>query len=384
MIDQTFLPIPQADPRSNYLAHKKEIDTAIQRVLEGGHYILGKETTYFEKEFSEYLGVNHAIGVGNGTDALELSLKACGVQPGDTVITVSHTAVATVVAIERCGAVPVLVDIDPLSFTMDPGQLEATLDLLQRSPDFQLRPPSVVIPVHLYGQPADMPTICNIARRFNLIVIEDVAQSHGAESGGRKAGSWGDLAGFSFYPTKNLGAIGDGGMVVTDVDEFRDNIHLLRQYGWKQRYISDVSGGNSRLDELQSAILRMKLLFLDQENDRRTEIASLYDRTLSAKIQHPTCRSDTKHVYHQYVIRTPKRNELRDYLNLHSIGTGIHYPQPIHLQPAYRNSLVYPCGLPVTEKIVGEILSLPIYPQLRDEQVEFVVDRINQWSDSIL
>ena len=376
------LSISQTDPKAGYLAHKEEIAAAVQRVLEGGRYILGEEVERFEEEYSRYLGLKCAIGVGNGTDALELALRAGGVALGDSVITVSHTAVATVAAIERCGAKPVLVDIDPVTYTMDPNHLEDTLRYIHGSRSPVPRLPSAVIPVHLYGHPAEMPAILEIARRYNLLVIEDCAQSHGASLNGRITGAWGDIAVFSFYPTKNLGAMGDGGMVLTDNPELAEKVQLLRQYGWKQRYISEVPGGNSRLDELQAAILRVKLCALDQENDRRREIAAVYARLLPESLHLPTVRPGVSHVYHQYVIRTPYRDELRRHLSENKIGTGIHYPLPVHLQPAYRDRFQHKGGLPVTEKIASEILSLPMYPQLQDAQVEHVAARINAWSES--
>ena len=266
--------IPQTDPRASYLEHKAEIDTAIQRVLDSGWYILGKEVDAFERAFAAYVGITHAIGVANGTDALELALRACGIGPGDLVFTVSHTAVATVAAIELVGATPVLVDIDPATYTLDPNCLEAAL---AHPPAGR---PKAVIPVHLYGQPADMPAILELVRRYDLYIIEDCAQSHGAKLAGRMTGSWGDIAAFSFYPTKNLGALGDGGMVVTKDHDLAEKVQLLRQYGWKKRYVSEYPGGNSRLDELQAAILHSKLPYLDLENHRRREIASQYSELL--------------------------------------------------------------------------------------------------------
>ncbi len=374
-------PIPQTDPKANYLAHKAEIDAAIQRVLDSGWYILGQEVKRFEDEFAGFIGVKHAVGVGNGTDALELALRACGVGPGDSVITVSHTAVATVAAIERCGATPILVDIDPATYTMDPNHLKDTLQGIKSFPSSVPRPPSAVIPVHLYGHPVDMPAILEIAHRYNLLVIEDCAQSHGASLNSRKTGAWGDIAAFSFYPTKNLGALGDGGMVITDDADLAEKVQLLRQYGWKQRYISEISGGNSRLDELQAAILRVKLCTLEQENERRREIAYRYDRLLSKSLHLPVVRSGANHAYHQYVIRTMHRDQLWEYLGQYNVGTGIHYPQPVHLQSAYKG-IITSGKLPFTEKAAQEVLSLPMYPQLQDKQVERVADLINAFCDT--
>src|SRR5688572_19253148 len=238
-----------SDPRRGYLAYRDEIDSAISRVLQGGMYILGSEVASFEREFAAYLGVAHAIGVASGTDALIVALKACGVGPGDSVITVSHTAVATVAAIELAGATPVLIDIDPDTFTLDASQLEGAIAAHPST--------RAVIPVHLYGHPADMPSILDAASRHDLYVIEDCAQAHGASLAGRMAGTWGHMAAFSFYPTKNLGALGDGGAVATNDPSIAERAAALRQYGWRTRYISDFPGMNSRLDEIQSAVLRV-------------------------------------------------------------------------------------------------------------------------------
>src|SRR5258708_7742541 len=262
--------IPPSDPAANYPAHKREIAPAIGAVLAGGSYILGPQVEAFEREFAAYLGVSHAIGVASGTDALHLALRACGVRPGDGVLTVSHTAVATVAAVELAGAAPVLVDIDPATFTLDCSALEAAVRT-----DWGVRL-KAIIAVHLYGHPANMPAVMDIAGRHGLHVIEDCAQSHGASIAGRKTGSWGHVAAFSFYPTKNLGALGDGGAVVTNDSAFADRLRSLREYGWRRRYISDEPGMNSRLDELQAAVLRVKLPYLDSENACRSKHAEAY------------------------------------------------------------------------------------------------------------
>lgn len=366
-IDRT-IEVPQTDPKAGYLAHQTEIDAAIHRVLDSGWYILGGEVKSFEKEFAAYVGVNHAIGVANGTNALELSLRACGIGPGDLVFTVSHTAVATVAAIELAGAIPVLVDIDPITYTMDTDCLEAAL---ARPPDGRLK---AIIPVHLYGHPADMPAILEIAKRHGLYVIEDCAQSHGATLDGRMTGAWGDIAAFSFYPTKNLGAMGDGGMVVTDNPALAERVRLLQQYGWRERYISDIPGDNSRLDELQAAILRVKLRHLDEENMRRQSLAETYNTILAgAGLALPALRSGATHVYHQYVVRLPHRDALRAYLQQTGrFWTLIHYPAPVHLQPAYQGRLPLVAPLPWTEQVAQQVLSLPMFPQLSDDQAHRV------------
>lgn len=363
--------VPQTDPKAGYLAHQAEIDAAIQRVLNSGWYIMGGEVDAFEEKFAAYIGVHHAIGVASGTDALELSLRACDVGSGDLVFTVSHTAVATVAAIELAGATPVLVDIDPVTYTMDPNCLE---DALARPPAGK---PKAVIPVHLYGHPADMPAILELAKRHGLYVIEDCAQSHGATLSDRRTGAWGDMAAFSFYPTKNLGALGDGGMVVTDDTALAEQVRLLRQYGWRERYISDTPGGNSRLDELQAAVLRVKLCFLDADNEKRRSIATLYsDHLQKVGLSCPLPSEKYGHIFHQYVVRTSRRDQLKAYLNTQGIGTNVHYPRAVHQQPAYSGRIPVSVPLTHTEKAVREILSLPMYPELTLEQSVFVLDAL--------
>jgi dTDP-4-amino-4,6-dideoxygalactose transaminase len=365
-----------ADPKANYLAHKDEIDQAIRRVLDSGWYILGREVAAFEEEFARYTGVRHAVAVASGTDALHLALRVCGIGPGDGVITVSHTAVATVAAVELAGAAPVLVDIDPTTFTMDPNRLE---EAIKQNSNGHVK---AIIPVHLYGHPADMPAIIELAQDYDLYVIEDCAQSHGAAIQGRKAGTWGHLAAYSFYPTKNLGALGDGGAVVTDDRELAERAQLLREYGWRERYISDFPGMNTRLDELQAAVLRVKLRYLDEENSQRREIARIYDDLLSAtSLVLSRARNDSDHVYHQYVIRSKHRDDLRNFLKANSIRTLIHYPRPVHLQPAYQGRVVLGrSGLQYTEQVCREILSLPMHPQMTDDQAARVSELITQWT----
>lgn len=361
------------NPKANYLAHKDEIDAAIARVLDSGWYILGQEVTAFENEFAAYIGVRFGIGVGSGTEALHLALRACGVGESDEVITVSHTAVATVAAIELCGATPVLMDIDLNTYTMDMSQIEQSITKQTKA----------IIPVHLYGHPADMESIISIARRYELRVIEDCAQSHGAIYKDRKTGAWGDIAAFSFYPTKNLGAIGDGGIVVTDDPELAERARLLREYGWRQRYVSDFPGLNSRLDELQAAILRMKLRYLDEENRKRQALAVIYDGMLSStSLTLPTCASNAIHVYHQYVVRSKRRDALRKFLQEKGIGTLIHYPVPVHQQPAYQGRLRCISSMVNTDRIVKEILSLPMYPELAPNKVRQIAETVVSWEHS--
>jgi dTDP-4-amino-4,6-dideoxygalactose transaminase len=358
---KTLLP---ADPKLGYLARKEEIDSAIARVLESGRYILGPEVEQFEQEFAAFVGVQHCIGVGNGTDALELALRALGIGSGDVVITTSNTAVATVAAIELAGATPLLVEVDDETLTISPRALELAL---------ATTPAAAVIPVHLYGRPADMPQIMRIAEQHQLRVIEDCAQAHGATIDGRQVGTWGDAAAFSFYPTKNLAALGDGGAVVTDDQQLATRLRDLRMYGWRERYISETAGMNTRLDELQAAILRVQLRHLAADNDRRRELAARYSDSLGGPAP------PAGHVYHQYVIRSSRRDELREHLRQRQIETAILYPQPIHLQPAYRGRIATAGELPVTERAARELLCLPMHPWLSDSDADRVAAAILQY-----
>jgi dTDP-4-amino-4,6-dideoxygalactose transaminase len=365
-----------ANPAANYRAHRDEIDQAVHRVLDGGMYILGEEVARFEEEFAHYLGVQHAVGVGSGTDALHIALRACGVGPGDTVLTVSHTAVATVAAVELTGATAVLTDIDPATATMDVNSLA---DAIEKQRSGRIK---AIIPVHLYGHPADMPAIMTLAERHGLKVIEDCAQSHGAALDGRKTGTWGHIAAFSFYPTKNLGALGDGGAVVTNDRTLADRLRLLREYGWREKYVSDCAGLNTRLDELQAAVLRVKLRYLDKENARRRELARIYDAILSTTpVTAPRGWQRADHVYHQYVVQSDRRDALRSFLKANGVGTLIHYPVPVHLQPAYRGRVASNgAALSHTETICRLILSLPMHPQLTDAEAHEVGDLIVRWT----
>src|SRR5215469_3945557 len=367
--------IPQTDPSASYFACQRPIDAAISRVLKSGSYILGGEAAAFETAFAQFISVAHAVGCANGTDAIELALRACNIGAGDLVFTVSHTAVATVAAIERAGATAVLIDVQPGTYTMAPHELLRTLRM---PPPGR---PAAVLPEHLYGQPADVSAISEIARRYGLLVIEDCAQSHGAEWRGRQTGSIGDIACFSFYPTKNLGALGDGGMVVTSDLSLATASREIREYGWRERYISARVGINSRLDPMQAAILGVKLNTLPADNARRQAIAVRYDAGLSGlPLALPVHCPETTHVFHQYVIRLDKRNLLRERLRAAGIGTGIHYPAPVHCQPAYSGRLAAgPSGLGVTERAASQILSLPMYPQLTDEAIERVVGEIRRF-----
>jgi dTDP-4-amino-4,6-dideoxygalactose transaminase len=361
--------IPQVDPLAAYLSLHEEIDDAVARVLRSGRYILGPEVKAFEEEFAAWTGVGHAAGVGSGTEALQIALLAVGVAPGDEVITVSHTAVATAAAIRACGAEPVFVDVDARSYTLDAEALSAAIG----------RKTKAIVPVHIYGHPADMEAIIRVAREHQLKVVEDCAQAHGALYQGKKVGTFGDASAFSFYPTKNLAALGDGGAVVTDDPDIHDKALLLRQYGWRQRYVSEVDGLNSRLDEMQAAILRVRLPQVDRENERRRWIASRYDVALSKSgVVRPEVSQGVQHAYHLYVIRTTRREDLRRYLTEQGVNTAIHYPQPVHRQPAFLRPGIE-LRLPVTDQISGEILSLPMYPQLSDTDVQRVCRALAQW-----
>ncbi len=375
--------IPAASPYLNYAAYKLEIDQAVQLVLESGSYILSSQVQLFEQEFAAYIGAGFSVGVANGTDALMLALKACGVEPGDIVFTVSHTAVATVAAIEAAGGVPVLIDIDPNSYTMAPDRLEKTIVEMRNNDQSLAARLKAIVPVHLYGHPADMPAIMEIASRHGLHVVEDCAQAHGAGIAGRKVGSFGDLAAFSFYPTKNLGALGDGGAVITNEPRLAEKVRLLRQYGWGEQNISEISGYNSRLDELQAAVLRVKLNHLDEDNQYRQFVAGTYDSAFAGSNSGaPQSAQGITHVYHQYVITNPRRDALREHLKECGIGTAIHYPMPVHLQPAYSGRLI--CqkgGLPLTEELCRNILSLPIYPQLADADARRVSEAVLAFTD---
>jgi dTDP-4-amino-4,6-dideoxygalactose transaminase len=362
--------VPAVDLTRQYRVLSEEIDAAVKRVLDGGWYILGEETRSLEAEFAAYVGANYGVGVASGTDALTLALQAVGVEPGDEVITVSHTAVATVVAVERAGARPVLIDIDPITFTMDPAQLESSISIRTRA----------ILPVHLYGHPADVEPILAIARRHGLAVIEDCAQAHGASYRGQLVGSWGDAAAFSFYPTKNLGAMGDGGMVVTKQIELAERLRLLRQYGWVSRYVSQVKGSNSRLDELQAAILRVKLRYLAGWNEQRYELATHYATSLqNTHLVLPRAVGDVTHVYHLYVVRVKERDALLAYLCERGINAQVHYPVPVHLQPAYADLGLVPGSLPETERAAAEVLSLPLYPEMGREALESTSEAIQEW-----
>jgi hypothetical protein len=360
--------IPQADPKAGYLARKAEIDAAVAKALASGWYILGEEVRGFEAEFAAFVGIGHAVGVANGTDALEIALRALGIGPGNIVATVSHTAVATVAAIELVGARPLLLDVDPQRFTMDAEELA---EVLAREPV------KAVIPVHLYGQPAAIDRIVALCDAAKVPVIEDCSQAHGAMLGNRQVGAFGRIACWSLYPTKNLGAFGDGGIVATDDGDLARRVRELREYGWRERYVSATAGMNSRLDELQAAMLRVRLRHLAADNARRRAIAAIYDAELR-HVGKPAAVAGTTHVYHQYVIRHRHRDGLRQRMKAMGVATNVHYPMPVHLQPAYAGRVALgPRACKATEALAAEILSLPMFPELTDVQARAVVQSVH-------
>ena len=357
--------IPYGDLKAQYHSIKAEIDAAIAGVLESSQFALGTEVAEFEKEFAAYCTSVEAIGVNSGTSALHLALLAAGVGPGDEVITTPFTFVATVAAIQYVGATPVYVDIDPESYNLDPAQLESAITSRTKA----------ILPVHLYGQPADMDPIRAAARPRGIAVIEDAAQAHGAEYKGKRAGSLAELACFSFYPGKNLGAYGEAGAVVTSNPDHARTVRLLRSWGESRRYYHDLRGFNYRMEGLQGAILRVKLRYLERWTEARRAHAVVYDSLLKdSGVATPRQMSYARHVYHVYAIRTRHRDALIESLRAADIQYGIHYPIPIHLQPAYRDSRYSEGAFPVAERVASEILSLPIYPELQRSQIERVCE----------
>jgi dTDP-4-amino-4,6-dideoxygalactose transaminase len=356
--------IPMGDLKREYSRLRPQIDAAVERVLRRGWFVLGEEGEAFEAEWAAYCGTAHAVGVGNGTDALHLALRAAGIGPGDEVIIPALTATFTALAVSLAGAIPVVADVDPVRYTLDPPAFEAALT--PRT--------AAVIPVHLYGCPADMDPILAIARHHGLFVLEDAAQAHGARYRGTRAGALADAAAFSFYPSKNLGAYGDAGAVTTNDAALADKVRMLRHGGQRATYRHELVGVNSRLDEIQAAILRAKLPHLDTWNRRRRSLAARYGNCLPAggELALPSAPEEVEHVYHLYVVRTGMRDALRDYLDGAGVGTGVHYPRPVHQQPAYAGLGSAPGCCPNAEAAVHQILSLPLFPQLSAREVEQV------------
>jgi len=373
--------IPFGDLRREYGELSRELDSAVLDVLKSGWFVLGKNVQKFENAFAGYIGEGiYAVGTGSGTEALHLSLVASGVEHGDYVITAPNTAVPTVSAISFAGAIPLFADIRNDTHNIDPDSLREILITEKARLGKKLK---VVIPVHLYGQSADMEPVLEAAREFGLTVIEDACQAHGAEYKGKKVGSFGDYACFSFYPSKNLGAYGDGGIVTTKNPDEARKLAMLRNYGQEKRYYHKIKGFNSRLDEVQAAILLCKIKYLDKWNNRRREIANLYSRNIkNPAVTKPLEAPYGRHVFHLYVIRHPERDSLQDYLQRKGVQTVIHYPIPVHLQEAYKNLGYSEGDFPVTEKLSKEIVSLPIFPQLRDEEAETVVNLINSFNQA--
>jgi len=360
--------IPLIDLKAQYQSIKEEIDVAVQRVLDSSQYVLGREVDAFERDFAEYCRTKHAIAVNSGTSALHLALLAAGVGPGDEVITVPFTFVATVAAIVYAGARPVFVDIEPRSFTIDVSQIEKALTGRTK----------VILPVHLYGQAADMDAIAGIASRYGLRVIEDAAQAHGAEYKGRRVGGLGDMGCFSFYPAKNLGAYGEGGAITTNDSAYAQIIKALRDWGQERRYHHSLKGYNYRMDALQGAILGVKLRHLEEWNDARREHAQDYERLLShSDILRPSIMPSNSHVWHIYAVRSKQRDHLQRVLQDRGIQTGIHYPIPVHLQEAYAD-LGYRLGdFPFSEQVAREILSLPMFPDLDKKALREIAASVN-------
>lgn len=359
--------IPFVDLKKQYMTIKDEIDVAIKKVLNSSDYILGKELDLFEQEFAKFCNTKFAIGVDSGTSAIELALRALNIGVGDEVITAANTFFATVVSIAITGAKPVLIDIEPDTYNIDPKLLQKSITKKTKA----------IIPVHLYGQPVEMDEIKRIAQKFNLKIIEDACQSHGAYYKGKKVGSLGNIGCFSFYPGKNLGAYGDGGMITTNNSKVYNNVLMLRNYGQKKKYYHSMLGYNRRLDTLQSAILRVKLKYLSDWNEKRKQNAEYYNELFkNSCVITPKIAKNRTHIFHLYVIRIFRRDELLDYLLKNEISCGIHYPIPIHLQKAFKY-LGYKKGdFPITEKYAKQILSLPMFPELTKEEIERIATKI--------
>lgn len=355
------------DLKAQYAHIADEVDAAIKQVLLNTDFILGDAVSAFEADYAAYCDVPNAVGLDSGMSALELGMRALGIGPGDEVITPAHSFIASSSAISFTGATPVWVDVDPKTYTIDVAQIEAAITERTKA----------IMPVHLYGQPADMDPIMAIARAHNLAVVEDACQAHGARYKGRRVGSFGDIAAFSFYPGKNLGAYGDAGMLTTNRADLAEMVRMMRNYGQRKKYDHIFLAWNRRMDSIQAAVLRVKLRYLEQWNDARRAHACAYNRLLAGSaLACPQCAPYSEHVYHLYVVQTDGRDELVRYLADNGISTGIHYPVPIHLQEAYR-SYGYKGGeFPTTEASAPRLLSLPMYPELTDDQIRYVADAL--------
>jgi dTDP-4-amino-4,6-dideoxygalactose transaminase len=362
--------IPMLDLKREYHALKAEVDAAIAGVLDKALYVLGENVQAFEQEFAAYVGTKFAVGVGSGMDALHLALRALDIRPGDEVITVANTAAATAMAITAAGARPVFCEICEHSYTLDPLRIPEKITTKTRA----------IIPVHLFGQPADMESILSLANDRQLFVVEDACQGHGARWRGKKVGAFGHLGCFSFYPSKNLGCYGDGGMITTDDPDLAARLRMLRNYGQRERYAHCILGYNSRLDELQAAILRVKLRYLDAWNERRRKAAGRYHHLLEgAPVVLPAEKTGADHIYHLYVIRVADRNGLSAFLRANGVMTNIHYPMPLYRQAAFRTQDLTWEQLPITERCTAEILSLPLFPWITDEEIMVVSRLVREW-----
>jgi dTDP-4-amino-4,6-dideoxygalactose transaminase len=366
--------VPFVDLKAQWRTIAAEAEAAMRRVASEADFILGKDVELLEQEFAAYCGVKHAVGLDSGISALELAMRAYDIGAGDEVITVSHTFIATASSISFTGAKPVFVDIDPRTFTMDPAKIEHAITPRTKA----------ILPVHLYGQPADMDAINAIAKNRGLVVIEDACQAHGASYKGRRAGSLGDAACFSFYPAKNLGAFGDGGMLVTNDAAIADKVRMLRNYGQREKYHHIFLAYNRRLDTLHAAVLRIKLRRLDAANTARQRAARMYDELLKAtpNVELPHAATDRMHVYHLYVLRHPRRDAMLSFLTDNGVQAGLHYPSPVHLQECYAGLGIARGSLPATEAAAASVLSLPMFPEITEEQVRYVAQQVRQFGAS--
>jgi dTDP-4-amino-4,6-dideoxygalactose transaminase len=366
--------VPFVDLQAQHRAMQTELNEAIQGVFERADFALGKDVSRFEEEFAEFCGTKYAVGLDSGLSALELSLRALGVGPGDEVIVPAHTFIATAAAVTFAGAKPILVDVEPTTYNISVEQLEAAVTPRTKA----------IIPVHLYGLPADMDPVLEAAKRHDLVVIEDACQAHGAKYKGRRAGSMGHAAAFSFYPTKNLGGCGDGGIVVTDDAEVIERVRAMRNCGQRRKYYHEFLPFNHRMDTLQAAILRVKLRYLEDWIEARRRNAALYTKLLQgSRVMTPIETPDSTHVYHLYVVRTEHRDALQAHLREHGVGVAIHYPVPIHLQPIYAGDGFRQGQFPVTEHVCDQILSLPMFPEMTSEQVEYVTAQVAGFSNGV-
>jgi dTDP-4-amino-4,6-dideoxygalactose transaminase len=367
--------IPFVDLRVQSADVRREISEAVERAIDDGQYILGDEVAAFEYSFAQFCGGKHGVGLGNGTEALHLTLRALGIGPGDEVITAANTFVATALAVAYTGATPVVVDVNPADYLIDVQRIEQAITPQTKA----------IVPVHLYGQPADMPAILAIAKKYDLPVVQDACQAHGALIDGRPLADFGTAACYSFYPSKNLGAYGDGGMVVTNCDTLADRVRMLRNYGQRSKNKYEMLGYNSRLDTLQAAILTVKLRYLADGNEQRRVAAKSYRAALAdqADLVLPAERASVSHVYHLFVVQHPRRDELAAHLQSNGVQCGIHYPTPIHQIAAFGSCRAVPEGAPVASKLAGRILSLPMFPEISERQIDRVAEVVGAFDEKL-